>query len=308
MNFFTRSQLECLRPFAQKSTRVLLLLIAALVFNLLSSAVYANKKSVDETKTLYFPAAYLPKQHPVPGGLALIPFEYKNDAAPEVFFQNKRVMTLNTAKNKWLAVVGLPLNLIVGQHVVEIKNNKTKLFFDVNDFTYESQYITVTNKNHVNPSQQELDRIAEESRIMSKAFQSWSEQTPGSLQMRAPVDGPFSSPFGLKRFFNNEPRNPHSGLDIAAAKGTPISNPLAGQVLSTGNYFFNGNTVLIDHGQGLVAMYCHLNEIKVSEGQMLQQGALIGTVGSTGRATGPHLHWSINLNNTRIDPKLFLAE
>jgi murein DD-endopeptidase MepM/ murein hydrolase activator NlpD len=272
----------------------------------------ANKKPEDSAEkkspTPYFPTTHLPRQNPVPGGLALLPFEFKNSNSPEVFFQNKRVMTLNTDKNQWLAVVGLPLNLTVGQHAVEIRNNKTKLFFDVQDFTYESQYITVTNKNHVNPSQQELDRIAQEASIMSKAFQSWSEQTPASLQMRAPVDGPFSSPFGLKRFFNNEARNPHSGLDIAAARGAPISNPLAGRVLSTGNYFFNGNTVLIDHGQGLVAMYCHLNEIKVSEGQVLQQGELIGTVGSTGRATGPHLHWSINLNNTRVDPMLFLAQ
>lgn len=217
-------------------------------------------------------------------------------------------MSLNTDKNQWLAVVGLPLSLKKGQHFVEIRNKNEKLFFEVRDFNYESQHITVTNKNHVNPSQEQMDRIAREASIMNKAFQSWTEQTPGSLQIRVPVEGPLSSPFGLKRFFNNEARNPHSGIDIVAAKGTPISNPLPGRVVSTGDYFFNGNTVLIDHGQGMIAMYCHMDEIKVTENQLLQAGDVIGTVGSTGRATGPHLHWTINLNDSRVDPKLFLTE
>jgi murein DD-endopeptidase MepM/ murein hydrolase activator NlpD len=126
--------------------------------------------------------------------------------------------------------------------------------------------------------------------------------------MALPVTAPVSSPFGLRRFFNEQPRKPHSGLDLAAAEGTPISAPASGKITDTGDFFFNGNTVFIDHGQGLVTMYCHLSKIDVEPGQTVNTGDIIGAVGKTGRVTGAHLHWSVSLNNTRIDPTLFLDD
>jgi murein DD-endopeptidase MepM/ murein hydrolase activator NlpD len=126
--------------------------------------------------------------------------------------------------------------------------------------------------------------------------------------MVAPVAGRRSSSFGLRRFFNDQPRNPHSGMDIAAASGTPIRSPSPGRVIETGDFFFNGNSVFVDHGRGVVSMYCHLSRIDVGVGDTLEQGEVLGLVGATGRVTGPHLHWGVAINRALIDPALLLAE
>lgn len=121
-----------------------------------------------------------------------------------------------------------------------------------------------------------------------------------------PKAGKFINSFGRKRFFNNEERAPHSGLDIPAPIGQKVVAPADGIVVQTGDYFFNGKTVLIDHGQGLISMFCHLSKIEVSKGQHITQGELLGLVGNTGRVTGPHLHWGMSLNDARVDPQLLL--
>jgi murein DD-endopeptidase MepM/ murein hydrolase activator NlpD len=210
----------------------------------------------------------------------------------------------------WVAVVGLPLEAQPGVHTLQVRRGTRPpqaVSFTVHAKEYAVQHITLQNRRMVDPTAEDLQRIAREKTRIEAAFAHWSEAAPRDLTFVQPVAGDFSSPFGLRRFFNNQPRKPHSGLDIAAPQGTPVQAPMAGQVIDTGNYFFNGNTVFLDHGQGLITMYCHLERIDVKPAQPVARGTVIGTVGMTGRVTGAHLHWSVSLNRHVVDPMLLLS-
>lgn len=207
-------------------------------------------------------------------------------------------------------MVGIPLKTKPGAYYISVKpkNKNIQTRFTVADKEYPAQYITLKNKRMVNPNPDDLKRIKADRIPIGKALRTWTEQEIVDLDFIAPVDGRLSSLFGLKRFFNKQPRNPHSGLDIAAPAGTPIVAPATAKIINTGNFYYNGNTVFLDHGQGLITGYFHMTEIKVKPGQVVKQGDVIGTVGSTGRVTGPHLHWNVYLNRTKVDPALFIAD
>ena len=170
---------------------------------------------------------------------------------------------------------------------------------------YAEQHLKVA-PGQVTLSKEVLSRHLRERKQSARVMATWTEPVPASLQLRQPVPGVRSSSFGLRRFFNGQSRNPHGGMDIAAPVGTPVKAAAPGVVIDTGDYFFNGNTVWIDHGAGLLTMYCHLDRIRARVGQRVRTGDVIGTVGKTGRVTGPHLHWSVCLNRTMVDPALFL--
>jgi len=254
-------------------------------------------------------AIELPEAEAVPGGVALL--ELPTSATPpSATFNGKPVMVVANG-SVYTAVVGLPLATKPGTHTLSIKNTSGKVVtqeFTVTDKTYQSQHITIKNKRMVNPEKRDMERIGREQRQIKKALASWNEQSPETLRFLLPVEGPMSSPFGLRRFFNEQARKPHSGLDLAAPEGTPIKAPASGRIADTGDFFFNGNTVFIDHGQGLVTMYCHMSRIDVEPGQQVAGGEIIGTVGKTGRVTGAHLHWGVSLNDARVDPMLFLKQ
>ncbi len=243
----------------------------------------------------------------VPGGIVVMPLGIDSPEPPEVRFYGNRVMVVKQSQD-WHAVIGIPLTAKPGAHKLEVntQGQTSTRSFKITDKQYETQRLTITNKRKVNPNPLDMERINSEKGQITRAKAWWQETSPSSLSLSKPVDGPFSSPFGLRRYFNDQPRKPHSGLDIAAPEGTPITAPADGTVITTGDFFFNGNTVFIDHGQGMVSMYCHMNTIDIETGVTVKRGDQIGRVGKTGRVTGPHLHWSVYLNNVAIDPMLLL--
>lgn len=254
-------------------------------------------------------APALPRESRVPGGLAILEIPGAASSLPRVTFGAHRAPVIHDG-SRWLALVGIPLATRPGQHAVEVQSggNAEKVSFEVKAKRYEEQRLTITNDRQVNPNPDDLKRINAESRRTEAALTRYTADAVPDLRFLAPVEGRRSSSFGLRRFFNDQPRNPHTGMDIAASTGTPILAPGAGTIVDTGDFFFNGNTVFIDHGRGVVTMYCHLSSIDVQPGDRVAAGDVIGKVGATGRVTGPHLHWGVAVNRAMVDPALFLAE
>lgn len=242
---------------------------------------------------------------PVPGGVAVLDLG-AGASAPRVRFQDKPVLVIREDGQRWIAIVGLPLTTQTGPQQVEVDGDR-RLSFQVGNRHYAEQRITLKNREQVNPNPANLKRIERELAEQTRAYRQFSPRQPSNLLLDRPVAGPLSSPFGLRRFFNGEERNPHSGLDFAAKHGTPVKAPAAGRAILIGDYFFNGKTVFLDHGQGLISMFCHLSRIDVKLGDELPRGGLLGQVGATGRATGPHLHWNLSLNDARVDPAIFIG-
>jgi murein DD-endopeptidase MepM/ murein hydrolase activator NlpD len=205
-------------------------------------------------------------------------------------------------------VVGLPLDITPGPHELSVKiGGETKSeSFTVVPKNYPEQHITLKDKSKVELSAADLARAEREIAAIKELKRHWRAAQDTDLEFIVPAEGPLASRFGLRRFFNEEPRAPHVGLDVAVARGTPVKASAQGTVLAVGDYFFNGKTVFVDHGNGLITMYCHLDQINVQAGEPVSKAQLLGLSGMTGRATGPHLHWSVVLNGAMVDPELFI--
>jgi murein DD-endopeptidase MepM/ murein hydrolase activator NlpD len=253
----------------------------------------------------------LPVDTRVPGGVALLDLGTAADPPGLVYFGAYRVPVVHDGAS-WKAVVGIPLATPPGPQVARLvtptpDDTDVELPFEVAPKSYAEQRLTVEPRK-VDPLPQDLERIEAESARSEAALSTYSDDLFPTWRWQAPVAGKRSSSFGLRRVFNDQPRNPHSGMDIAAATGTPIRSPAAGRVVEAGDFFFNGATVFVDHGQGVLTMYCHLSRIDVKVGDAVKAGQTLGLVGATGRVTGPHLHWGVAVNRALVDPALFLSQ
>ena len=251
-------------------------------------------------------AAELPQQRLAPGGIARISLGASAEA-PRARVDGVPMMVLRDGA-QWVAVVGIRLSAAPGEASLVLQKDdiETTLPFAIKPFHYAEQRLKVA-PGQVDLSPSDLARHEREAAHRNEVVATFSERVPGTLRFTQPVPGRRSGTFGLRRVFNGQARDPHSGMDIAAPQGTPVRAPAAGRVIDTGDYFFNGNTIWLDHGAGLLTMYCHLSAIGVKVGDMIPAGAPIGAVGMTGRSTGPHLHWTVSLNRAMVDPALFLA-
>lgn len=241
----------------------------------------------------------------VPGGVARLALGLAADR-PRAWADGVPLLVVGDLSG-WTALVGIPLSAAPGDAVIEVDTGGVRraLPYRIGPKAYAEQRLTVAPRT-VELSPEDLARHERERSHQQAVMARFTEPRPDHLRMLAPVDGRPSSSFGLRRVFNGQARQPHSGMDIAAASGTPVLAPLAARVVDTGDYFFNGRTVWLDHGGGLLSMLCHLSRIDVQVGDVLTAGQRLGAVGATGRVTGPHLHWSVLLNRTAVDPALFI--
>ena len=249
-----------------------------------------------------------PTERRVPGGVALVPLGASSHR-PEVTLDGRPVLVAGSPE-AWTAVVGIALARRPGELSLVARSTgraERRLAVAVEDHRYAEQRLTVA-PGKVDLSPEDLARYEREREHLARVAATHSEREPASLRLVVPVSGVRSGSFGLRRVFNQQPRAPHNGMDIAAPVGTPVVAPLAGRVIDTGDYFFNGLTVWIDHGSGFMSMMCHLSAIDVAVGDTVEPRQRVAAVGATGRVTGPHLHWSVALNRAWVDPALFIDE
>lgn len=251
-------------------------------------------------------AVPLPAHSPWPGGVAVI--RLYGDEAPVVTVNGHEALIMRDRQG-WSALVGIPLEQeapgSIRATVTIPRLEAYDVVIELAANNYAEQRLNVDRK-YVEPSKTQLDRILAERKIIDAALNLTTAVRLSKVAMNAPVAGRRSSSFGLRRFFNGQPRSPHKGMDIAAVEGTPIRVPLAGTIATTGDFYFNGNTVIVDHGQGFISLYCHLSKVVAEKGQTVAAGDVLGEVGATGRVTGAHLHFATYLNGTAVDPALFL--
>jgi len=284
------------RSLARSSYRTALVCIILLT-------IFSGMSIAAETRVAFF------EHNPIPGGIAIVDLAIPDSVdAPRAMLGDREIAVLEQ-NGKWYALVGIDLATEPGTHTltIEAAGGPATINFEVSEFEYKEQRIVIDDDRKVNPAPLDMERIKKEN-VRLAAVKAYRHETLLSDGFQLPLEGILTSPFGLRRFFNDQPRRSHGGIDIAADTGTHIHAPADGLVVDTGDYFFNGNTVFLEHGLGLQTFYAHLSKIHVKTGDKVRTGDLIGEVGETGRVTGPHLHWSVGLNGTWVNPSLVMID
>ncbi len=248
------------------------------------------------------------ENHPYIDGVAVIDVGVFKEK-PKIFYKAKEAKVI-LKKNHYFAIIGIGLNEKAGKkHIVAVSKNKKKdFYFQVKSKSYKKEYIKLKTNKRVTLSKVDLERFHKEKAKAKKVLGSFNKTLSTDLDFKVPVSGRTSSPFGKRRYFNNKPKAPHSGIDIAAKRGTPIVAAQSGYVMIREEFFFNGNTIYLDHGEGIITLYCHMSDFAVNKGDFINKGDVIGYIGTTGRSTGPHLHFGVVLNANAVDPKIFIKD
>jgi murein DD-endopeptidase MepM/ murein hydrolase activator NlpD len=166
---------------------------------------------------------------------------------------------------------------------------------------FATQELTVP-QNYVDLDDETAKRVEEEKEKILQSLTKVTTERLWSGRFIMPVDGKIAGSFGRRRIINGQPRSPHNGEDINAPQGTVVRATNEGIIALVGDFFFSGKSIVLDHGLGLYTMYFHLDEVDVAEGEKISKGAVLGKVGATGRATGPHLHWGMRIDGARVNP------
>jgi murein DD-endopeptidase MepM/ murein hydrolase activator NlpD len=247
------------------------------------------------------PAIVIAPKKIVPGGLMVV--TVKNAAGPVDGSFNGKHLYFNPAKNAFKAVVGIDLKTDPGTYPLALTVDGRSLTRDVviARKKYPVQKLTLPEDMVVLSSDNEA-RADREQRKMA-AIWPFDSQRVWKGSFIDPLPGKaVGTPFGVRRIINNIPKNPHSGVDITADEGEPVKAPNDGVVILVDDQFYSGNSVVLDHGQGIYTMFFHLSKFKVKYGQAVRKGDVIALVGSTGRATGAHLHWGVRVQGAKVDP------
>ena len=248
-----------------------------------------------------------PESNPYPGGLINHTLVAKtNISEKDINVEGLKFLSCKENNEIRNVLVPIPLSKKEGDEINILSEGKIVYSVKLQNKFYRESRITIQNQNLVTPPKSMQERISKEYSRGQAAINTFTNFQSLKKNMGLPVDGIISSEFGVRRFINGLPRNRHIGLDIAAAEGTAVYSPSKGKVILTGDFFYKGNVIYLDHGNGLISSFSHLNSISVEQDQIIQTGDILGYVGSTGRVTGPHLHWEVSLMGVPINPEIFL--
>jgi hypothetical protein len=217
-------------------------------------------------------------------------------------FTGGEIFTVTDDNGTW-GIIAVDLETKPGNYELKFERGEKIVLKDMGVVyaDYGSESFTLPD-GMVELSAEDLNRVIKEKALLKKVWATSNEAPLWDGPFMLPVDGRRSAEFGLRRTMNNVKRSPHSGLDIAAKKGTPVKAANSGKVAFIGNFFFNGNFVVLDHGLGVFTIYAHLSEVLTKQGEAIKNGQVIGKVGSTGRSTGPHLHFGVKVGRMRVSP------